>query len=145
MTLPDLSAKNRMPQERPEFSKSGQSEEKKQAATDALSQYSRFVMGCIGNQVRPCDFRMHLMKEISSLPTTLKRESRAAASSPDIIGESSNSGTSRLDKQKIFELEPGVSWKQPSYFRVGASMLDNHEGHHGENGLLQDGVCGGVS
>ncbi|VFQ65081.1 unnamed protein product [Cuscuta campestris] len=80
-----------------------ETEEKKQAAADALSQYSRFVMGCIGNQVRPCDFRMHLMKEISSLPTTLKRESRAAApSSLDIIGESSSSGTSRLDKTESF-------------------------------------------
>ncbi|CAH9132357.1 unnamed protein product [Cuscuta epithymum] len=78
-----------------------ETELKKQAAADVLSQYSRFVMACIGNQVRPCDLRMHLMKEISSLPTTLKRESRVA-SSPDIMGESSSSGTSKLDKTDSF-------------------------------------------
>lgn len=39
-----------------------QSEEKKQAAADVLFQYSKFVMACIGNQVRPCDLRLHLMK-----------------------------------------------------------------------------------
>lgn len=37
-------------------------EVKKQAAADVLFQYSKFVMACIGNQVRPCDLRMHLMK-----------------------------------------------------------------------------------
>nr|GMC53211.1 uncharacterized protein LOC109172684 [Ipomoea batatas] len=78
-----------------------QSEEKKQAAADVLFQYSRFVMACIGNQVRPCDLRMHLMKEVSGLPTALKRETRVA-SSPDIMGESSSSGTSRLDKTDSF-------------------------------------------
>uniref|UniRef100_M1C250 Uncharacterized protein n=1 Tax=Solanum tuberosum TaxID=4113 RepID=M1C250_SOLTU len=36
--------------------------EKKQAAADVLFQYSNFVMACIGNQVRPCDLRLHLMK-----------------------------------------------------------------------------------
>lgn len=39
-----------------------QIEEKKQAAADVLFQYSNFVMACIGNQVRPCDLRLHLMK-----------------------------------------------------------------------------------
>lgn len=39
-----------------------QVEEKKQAAADVLFQYSNFVMACIGNQVRPCDLRLHLMK-----------------------------------------------------------------------------------
>ncbi|KAM3306314.1 hypothetical protein P3S67_013184 [Capsicum chacoense] len=73
-------------------------EEKKQAAADVLYRYSNFVMACIGNQVRPCDLRIHLMKEISGLPTSLKQERRAAASSPDAMGESSSSGTSRLDK-----------------------------------------------
>ncbi|KAJ8549192.1 hypothetical protein K7X08_032899 [Anisodus acutangulus] len=57
-------------------------EEKKQAAADVLFGYSNFVMACIGNQVRPCDLRLHLMKEISGLPTSLKQE-RRAASSPD--------------------------------------------------------------
>ncbi|XP_019176995.1 PREDICTED: uncharacterized protein LOC109172280 [Ipomoea nil] len=78
-----------------------ESEQKKQAAADVLFQYSRFVMACIGNQVRPCDLRMHLMKEVSGLPTTLKRETHVA-SSPDIMGESSSSGTSRLDKTDSF-------------------------------------------
>ena len=41
-----------------------QIEEKKQVAFDILSQYSKFVMACLGNQVRPCDLRLHLMKEI---------------------------------------------------------------------------------
>lgn len=39
-----------------------QIEEKKQAAADVLYQYSKFAMACIGNRVRPCDLRLHLMK-----------------------------------------------------------------------------------
>lgn len=39
-----------------------QIEEKKQAAADVMFQYSKFVMACIGNQVRPADLRLHLMK-----------------------------------------------------------------------------------
>ncbi|KAJ8531413.1 hypothetical protein K7X08_026847 [Anisodus acutangulus] len=77
-------------------------EEKKQAAADVLFGYSNFVMACIGNQVRPCDLRLHLMKEISGLPTSLKQE-RRAASSPDVMGESSSSGTSKLDKTDSFK------------------------------------------
>ncbi|XP_041020884.1 uncharacterized protein LOC121262466 [Juglans microcarpa x Juglans regia] len=77
-------------------------EEKKQAAADVLSQYSKFVMACIGNQVRPCDLRLHLMKEISGMPTSLKRESSQIAASPDAMGESSSSGTARLDKPDSF-------------------------------------------
>lgn len=41
-----------------------QIEEKKQAAADVLFQYSKFVMACIGNQVRPAGLRLHLMKVI---------------------------------------------------------------------------------
>lgn len=41
-----------------------QVEEKKQAAADVLFHYSKFVMACIGNQTRPCDLRLHLMKVI---------------------------------------------------------------------------------
>ncbi|KAK3000393.1 hypothetical protein RJ639_031065 [Escallonia herrerae] len=63
-----------------------QIEEKKQASADVLFQYSKFVMACIGNQVRPCDLRLHLMKEISGIPTSIKRESSQAAASPDVIG-----------------------------------------------------------
>ncbi|KAL3844998.1 hypothetical protein ACJIZ3_002401 [Penstemon smallii] len=77
-------------------------EEKKQAAADVLFNYSSFALACIGNQVRPCDMRLHLMKEISGLPTSLKRESSQVATSPDVMGESSSSGTSRLDKTDSF-------------------------------------------
>ncbi|XP_022879832.1 uncharacterized protein LOC111397242 isoform X1 [Olea europaea var. sylvestris] len=77
-------------------------EEKKQAAADVLYQYSKFAMACIGNRVRPCDLRLHLMKEISGLPTSLKRESSQVAAASDVMGESSSSGTSRLDKADSF-------------------------------------------
>uniref|UniRef100_A0A6N2LW55 Uncharacterized protein n=1 Tax=Salix viminalis TaxID=40686 RepID=A0A6N2LW55_SALVM len=40
-------------------------------------------------------------KEISGLPTSLKRESSHVAASPDAMGESSSSGTARLDKADI--------------------------------------------
>lgn len=79
-----------------------QTEEKKQAAADVLFNYSKFVMACIGNQVRPCDLRLHLMKEVSGLPTKIKKESARMATSPDPVGESSSSGTSRLDKTESF-------------------------------------------
>lgn len=39
-----------------------QTEQKKQAAADVLYQYSQFVMVCIGEEVRPSDLRLHLMK-----------------------------------------------------------------------------------
>jgi len=42
-----------------------QTEEKKQAAADVMFNYSKFVLACIGNRVRPCDLRMHLMKVIA--------------------------------------------------------------------------------
>ncbi|CAI9110959.1 OLC1v1011071C1 [Oldenlandia corymbosa var. corymbosa] len=74
-------------------------EEKKQAAADVLFHYSKFVMAAIGSQVRPCDLRLHLMKEVSGLPTKLKKDGE---SSPDAMGESSSSGTSRLDKTDSF-------------------------------------------
>ncbi|GMN29047.1 hypothetical protein TIFTF001_002281 [Ficus carica] len=88
-------------------------EEKKQAAADVLSQYSKFAMACIGNQVKPCDLRLHLMKMILLsmlvfrvvapwLPTSLKKESAPPAASPDAMGESSSSGTARLDKADSF-------------------------------------------
>ncbi|KAF5753055.1 hypothetical protein HS088_TW01G00973 [Tripterygium wilfordii] len=78
-------------------------EEKKQAAADVLFQHSKFVMACIGNQVRPCDMRLHLMREISGMPTSLKRESPQTVASPDAMGESSSSGTARLDKADSFQ------------------------------------------
>lgn len=73
---------------------------KKQAAADVLFNYSTFVMTCIGNQVRPCDLRMHLMKEISGMPTSLKKESSQNAGSPE-AGTASSSGM-RLDKNESF-------------------------------------------
>ncbi|GFP91717.1 hypothetical protein PHJA_001315700, partial [Phtheirospermum japonicum] len=78
-----------------------QIEEKKQAAADVLLQYSKFALACLGNQVRPCDLRMHLMKEITGLPTSLKKASSHAAA-PDVMGESSSSGTAKLDKADSF-------------------------------------------
>ncbi|KAL9241419.1 hypothetical protein vseg_015534 [Gypsophila vaccaria] len=77
-------------------------EEKKQAAADVMSNYSKFALACIGNRVRPSDLRMHLFKEISGMPTTLKRGSFSIAGSPDAMGESSSSGTARLDKADSF-------------------------------------------
>lgn len=79
-----------------------EAEEKKQAAADVLFQYSKFVMASIGNKVRPCDLRLHLMMEISGMPTNLKRESPPPEASPDAMGESSSSGTARLDKTDSF-------------------------------------------
>ncbi|OWM68209.1 uncharacterized protein LOC116209962 isoform X2 [Punica granatum] len=78
-------------------------EERKQAAADVLDQYSKFVMACIGNQVRPCDLRLHLMKEISGLPTSLKRDSFPSPATSEAMGESSSSGTARLDKADSFQ------------------------------------------
>ncbi|CAN6541511.1 unnamed protein product [Malus baccata var. baccata] len=77
-------------------------DEKKQAAADVLYSYSKFVMACIGNQVRPCDLRLHLMKEVSGIPTSLKKDASQRAASPDAMAESSSSGTARLDKADSF-------------------------------------------
>ncbi|KAF8394885.1 hypothetical protein HHK36_018822 [Tetracentron sinense] len=73
-------------------------EENKQAAADVLFQYSKFVMVCIGKGVRPCDLRLHLMKEISGMPTSLKTEPVQTAASPDTLSEPSSSSTTRVDK-----------------------------------------------
>ncbi|KAJ0978316.1 hypothetical protein J5N97_013790 [Dioscorea zingiberensis] len=74
-----------------------ESEEYKQAAADVLYQYSQFVMVCIGEGVRPTDLRIHLMKEISGMPTSLKEAQHT--STPDFIGEGpSSSGTSKGEK-----------------------------------------------
>ncbi|KAM0970230.1 hypothetical protein ACFX13_018598 [Malus domestica] len=59
-------------------------------------------MACIGNQVRPCDLRLHLMKEVSGIPTSLKKDASQRAASPDAMAESSSSGTARLDKADSF-------------------------------------------
>ncbi|KAL5173122.1 hypothetical protein HKD37_16G045730 [Glycine soja] len=70
----------------------------KQAAADVLFLYSKFAMACIGCKARPCDLRFHLMKEISGMPSSLNRESPQNAASPDAMGESSSTGTARLDR-----------------------------------------------
>ncbi|KAL8134825.1 uncharacterized protein LOC141713092 [Apium graveolens] len=74
-------------------------EGKKQAAADVLFNYSSFAMTCIGNQVRPCDLRMHLMKEISGMPTSLKESSQKPGSPK--AGTASSSGM-QLDKNESF-------------------------------------------
>lgn len=44
-----------------------------------------------------------VLQEMSGLPTSLKRrEASRAATSPDPVGESSSSGTARLDKVDSF-------------------------------------------
>jgi len=43
-----------------------------------------------------------MFQEISGLPTSLKRETSHVAASPDAMGESSSSGTARLDKADSF-------------------------------------------
>ncbi|GAB2282851.1 hypothetical protein Dimus_017387 [Dionaea muscipula] len=73
-------------------------EEKKEAAKAVMDQYSAFVLACVGYGVRPCVLRMHLMKEISAIPSTLKRYSFPRADSPDPMAETSSSGTARVDK-----------------------------------------------
>lgn len=47
-------------------------------------------------------FLSFMFQEISGLPTSLKRESSHVAASPDAMGESSSSGTARLDKADSF-------------------------------------------
>ncbi|KAF6984280.1 hypothetical protein CFC21_007059 [Triticum aestivum] len=78
-----------------------ETQQKKQAAADVLFNYSQFVMVCIGEGVRPTDLRLHLMKEISGMPTSLKEEPRQAAASPDSSGEPSSSGTMKEDRSEI--------------------------------------------
>ncbi|XP_020276565.1 uncharacterized protein LOC109850890 [Asparagus officinalis] len=77
-----------------------ETEQQKQAAADVLYQYSQFVMVCIGEGVRPSDLRLHLMKEISGMPTTLKKAPVQAAASPDSIGEVSSSGSLKGEKSR---------------------------------------------
>ncbi|URE47350.1 hypothetical protein MUK42_13741 [Musa troglodytarum] len=73
-----------------------ETEQQKQAAADVLYQYSQFVMVCIGEGVRPTDLRLHLMKELSGMPTSLKKE--PSPDSPSSTGEPSSSGSMKRDK-----------------------------------------------
>jgi len=57
-------------------------------------------MVCIGEGVRPSDLRMHLMKEISGMPTTLKKAPIQPATSPDSLGEPSSSCSMRGEKAR---------------------------------------------
>lgn len=68
-----------------------EAEQRKQAAADVLYQHSVFVMVCIGEGVRPADLRLHLMKEISGMATSLKKEPLPSPSFPDFAGEPSSS------------------------------------------------------
>ncbi|XP_010937908.1 uncharacterized protein [Elaeis guineensis] len=77
-----------------------ETEQQKQAAADVLFQYSQFVMVCIGEGVRPSDLRLHLMKEISEMPTSLKKEPLSAVASPDSTGKTSSSSTGTLKGDK---------------------------------------------
>lgn len=43
-----------------------------------------------------------ILQEISGIPTSLKKDSAQRAASPDAMGESSSSGTARLDKTDSF-------------------------------------------
>lgn len=78
-----------------------ETEQKKQAAADVLFHYSQFVMVCIGEGVRPTDLRLHLMKEVSGMATSLTKEPQQAAASPD-SSEPSSSGTTKWDTNEIF-------------------------------------------
>ncbi|KAL9257430.1 hypothetical protein AKJ16_DCAP24105 [Drosera capensis] len=67
-------------------------EENRETAKDVMDMYSAFVLSCMGRGVRPCDLRMHLMKEISAIPSTLKRELLPIrADSPEHMAETSGS------------------------------------------------------
>ncbi|KAL0928929.1 hypothetical protein M5K25_000863 [Dendrobium thyrsiflorum] len=77
-----------------------EAEQRKQAAADVLYQYSQFVMVCIGVGVRPTDLRLHLMKELSGMQTSLKKEPLPSPSFPDSTAEPSSSGTDRDDRSK---------------------------------------------
>ncbi|KAG2619939.1 uncharacterized protein LOC120665802 [Panicum virgatum] len=74
-----------------------ETEQKKQAAADVLFHYSQFVMVCIGEDIRPTDLRLHLMKEVSGMPTSLKKEPPQPAASPDSSVEPSSSGTMKTE------------------------------------------------
>ncbi|CAK9156987.1 unnamed protein product [Ilex paraguariensis] len=47
-------------------------------------------------------FKTNKNMEQSGMPTSLKRESSCITASPDAMGESSSSGTARLDKVDSF-------------------------------------------
>ncbi|OIC62740.1 hypothetical protein A7L55_18705 [Acinetobacter baumannii] len=67
-------ARRKRAQTEEEIMEDYETEEKKQAAADVLFQYSQFAMACIGEGVHPSQLRIHLMKELSGMPTSLKKE-----------------------------------------------------------------------
>ncbi|KMZ59842.1 hypothetical protein ZOSMA_64G00590 [Zostera marina] len=74
-------------------------EQNKDAAADVLYQYSQFVMVCVGHGVRPSDLRLHLMKEISGIPTSLHHYSSSTISATkpsDPTCQPSSSGSTRM-------------------------------------------------
>lgn len=69
-----------------------QAEERKQAAAKALLNYSQFVMSCIGEDARPGQMRLHLMKvRTHSLLSCLLFTSHAEIMSSDILERGLNS------------------------------------------------------
>ncbi|XP_058740692.1 uncharacterized protein LOC131612977 [Vicia villosa] len=84
---------------------------KKQDAADILDLYSKFVIARVGTRTRSCDLRLHLMKEISGMPTSLNRETTRPAVYPETTSESSresfsesssSSGTEAVDMVDSF-------------------------------------------
>ncbi|KAF9598695.1 hypothetical protein IFM89_029945 [Coptis chinensis] len=65
-------------------------------------------MVSIGECVRPCDLRLHLMKEISGMPTSLKGATSKAGAYPDVVGEPSSSSASRVDRAGNSQVPSGV-------------------------------------
>ncbi|XP_024517342.1 uncharacterized protein LOC112341458 isoform X2 [Selaginella moellendorffii] len=51
---------------------SSEAEERRLAAAHALTHYSPFAMTCIGESVTPSQLRLHLLQELSGMPSTLK-------------------------------------------------------------------------
>ncbi|CAL5194482.1 unnamed protein product [Lathyrus oleraceus] len=84
---------------------------KQDAAADILDLYSKFVIARVGTRTRSCDLRLHLMKEISGMLTSLKSEATHPAVSPETTSESSSelfseesssSGTEAVDMVDSF-------------------------------------------
>ncbi|CAK8544359.1 unnamed protein product [Lathyrus sativus] len=78
-----------------------------QDAVDILDLYSKFVIERVGTRTRPCDLRLHLMKEISGMPTSLNSEESCPAVSPETTSESSSvssssDGTEAVDMVETF-------------------------------------------
>ena len=56
------------------------------------------LLGCLGFY----KYLWNIDQEISGMPSSLKRETSPVAASPDAMGETSSSGTARLEKADSF-------------------------------------------